>query len=113
MSLYDRRTLLILPLALAACGFQPVYGPGGAAAALRDKVRMDEPDSAETYLLVRNLEDRRGRAAQPEYALSVKVKTDTEGQAITAADETTRYSLVGRAEYSLTRIATGEVIASG
>lgn len=114
MSSFDRRTLLILlPAALAACGFTPVYGPGGNGERLRGRVRVAAPDSTDSYLLVRNLEERLGRAAQPAYALSFTLITDTQGQAITAANETTRYSIVGRVDYALKSLASGDVVASG
>lgn len=114
MSSFDRRTLLILlPAALAACGFTPVYGPGGTGGRLRGKVRVDAPGTTDSYLLVQNLEDRLGRAAQPEYQLSFKLATDTQGQAITASNETTRYSIVGRVDYALKSLGSGDIVASG
>ncbi|MDK3017669.1 LPS assembly lipoprotein LptE [Pseudodonghicola flavimaris] len=114
MSSLDRRSLLILPLALAACGFTPVYGPGGTGRALRGRVRVQEPDSPDEYMLVRTLEDRLGRPnSAPGYELRFVLSTDTEGQAVTATNETTRYSLVGRVDYTLTALDTGTVVASG
>ena len=42
MSLLNRRFLIALPLlVLAACGFQPVYGPGGTGTALQNAVQVD------------------------------------------------------------------------
>ena len=35
-------------LALAACGFQPVYGPGGSGTALQNAVQVDAPDDAQS-----------------------------------------------------------------
>ncbi|GHG82264.1 LPS assembly lipoprotein LptE [Pseudodonghicola xiamenensis] len=115
MSSLDRRSLLILPLAaLAACGFTPVYGPGGAGRALRDRVRVQEPDSPDEYLLVRTLEDRLGRGgATARYGLSFTLRTQTKGQSLTVTNETTRYSLVGKVDYTLTALETGQVVASG
>ncbi|MDX2484344.1 MAG: LPS assembly lipoprotein LptE [Pseudodonghicola sp.] len=113
MSSFDRRSLLILPLALAACGFTPVYAPGGTGSALRARVQVQEPDSPDEYVLVRTLEDRLGRATVPAYQLSYKLSTETEEQAITATNETTRYSLVGQADYTLTALETGTIVASG
>lgn len=61
-----RRFLLALPLlALAACGFEPVYGPGGAGAALQNRVLVDAPEDRFGYFLVREVESRLGRAATP------------------------------------------------
>ncbi|TDK46217.1 LPS assembly lipoprotein LptE [Antarcticimicrobium luteum] len=113
MSSFDRRSLLILPLALAACGFTPVYGPGGNGSALRGLVLVQEPDSPDEYILVRRLEDSLGRAQAPAYDLSYTLATETEGQAVTATNETTRYSLVGRLDYVLTARDGGTVVASG
>ena len=113
MSSFDRRSLLILPLALAACGFTPVYGPGGTGAALRGQVQVQEPDSPDDYVLTRTLEDRLGRASAPAYALGYTVSTETEGQAVTSTGETTRYSLVGTVDYVLTALDGGAVVASG
>ena len=63
MSLFDRRTLLLLPLARPACGFEPVYAPGGAGSALNGNVAVSAPNSTDSYLLVQNLEQRLGRSA--------------------------------------------------
>ena len=119
MSLFSRRTLLISPLAfglvlaLSACGFTPVYAPGGTASALRGKVEVAEPDTVNGYLLVQNLEERLGRPSQPRYSLSLKLGITTQGQAITAANETTRYSMVGRVEYALRDLNGPDIVASG
>ncbi len=103
----------MLPAALAACGFQPVYGPGGTGTALQGRIQVAAPDTEDGYLLVRDLETRLGRAAAPEYRLTYELETWTQGQAVTSANETTRYSVTGRANYALTRIADEKVVASG
>ncbi|MEX0318155.1 MAG: LPS assembly lipoprotein LptE [Ruegeria sp.] len=110
-----RRTLLMLPLALAACGFEPVYAPGGSGAALDGKVQVSAPNSVETYLLVQNLEQRLGRQAGSgaDYNLNVRLNTFRQGQAITATNETTRFTIVGKVRYTLTQIGNGAVVASG
>ena len=113
MSLFSRRILLILPLVLAACGFTPVYAPGGTASALRGKVEIAAPDSVDSYLLVQNLEERLGRPNPTVYQLSLTLATTAQGQAITALNETTRYSVVGKVDYELTQIDGGDVVATG
>ncbi|MCL6284645.1 hypothetical protein M3P21_14000 [Ruegeria sp. 2012CJ41-6] len=113
MSSFNRRTLLMLPLALAACGFSPVYAPGGNADLLNGKIEVSAPTSTDTYLLVRNLEGNLGRAANPDYRLNVSLSTRTQGQAITADNAILRYALAGRVEYSLIRVANGEIVSSG
>lgn len=114
MSSFDRRTLLTLPLvALAACGFTPVYGPGGSGGALHGKVMVAAPDTPDGYFLVRRLEDRLGRAQAPAYDLDLTLALISQGQVITESDEKTRYSIVGTLGYTLTSRATGTVAASG
>lgn len=113
MLLFERRTLLLLPLALAACGFTPVYAPGGTGSALQGKVEVAAPGSVDSYLLVQNLEERLGRADLPAYSLSLILITEAQGQAITASNETTRYSLVGKVDYVLRENAKQDIIASG
>ncbi|WP_164660784.1 LPS assembly lipoprotein LptE [Tropicibacter sp. Alg240-R139] len=115
MSWFNRKFLLMIPLALAACGFQPVYGTGGTASALRGKVEVSAPDNVESYWLVQNLEERLGRSASstPDYSLVVGVATVEQGQAITASNEITRYSIIGAADYTLTDSASGQIVASG
>lgn len=113
MSSFDRRTFLLMPLALAACGFTPVYGPGGTGTALQGKVLVDAPGDQDGYLLVRNLEQRLGRAAAPDYRLGYELATEQQGQAVTSAGEITRYSIIGTAQYTLRRLADDTILASG
>ncbi|AVO38308.1 LPS assembly lipoprotein LptE [Pukyongiella litopenaei] len=105
--------LLALAPALAACGFTPVYAPGSTASTLRGRVEVAPPETASAYLLVEELEDRLGRAATPAYRLGFVLRTDQQGQAITASSEITRYSIVGRVAYELRPIGSDNVLASG
>lgn len=114
MSLFKRRSLLLLPFALAACGFTPVYGPVGTGAALRGQVQVQEPSTREGYLLTRQLEDRLGRGGDAaRYALDLSLVTDEEGLAINAAGDITRFNLIGRATYALRDTTTGAILTSG
>ncbi len=125
MSLPDRRKFLTSLLALSfgasltACGFEPVYGPGGAASALRERVVIQSPETigaptdVDAYYLVRQLETRLGRATAPTYRLDLTLDTREVGQAITADGDITRYSLTGQASYSLVRLSDGQIAASG
>ncbi|MDA7966760.1 LPS assembly lipoprotein LptE [Ruegeria sp.] len=115
MSSFDRRTLLLMPLALAACGFEPVYAPGGSGSALFGRVAVSEPNTTDSFMLVQNLEQRLGRSAQSgdEFGLDVNVSTVTRAAAITTTNETNRYTIDGRANYTLRSNETGQVLASG
>lgn len=114
MSLPSRRLMLALPLlALAACGFQPVYGPGGTGTALKNSVAVDAPDDAFSYTLVREIETRLGRPAAAKYGLALAVTTSQEGLAIDSADNTRRYNLIGKADFALRDLGTGQIVSSG
>ena len=113
MSSLNRRFLLALPLALAACGFTPVYAPGGTGAALRGKVTIVAPESEEGYLILRNVEERLGRAQANVYRLTLTPVLERQGQAITEAGEITRFSIIGRVSYELRLTSDDSLLASG
>lgn len=110
---------LITSLVVSACGFTPVNTPGGTGDALYGEVVIafpDLPDSTgdrNAYFLVRDLEQRLGRTSSGNYQLDLTLATRTEGQAITADNSITRYSIIGSVGYSLTRQSDGTVMASG
>jgi len=100
-------------LLLAACGFSPVYGPGGSGAALQDRVLVSELDTRDGYLLVRQLEDRLGRASgEVPYALDLKLDTRIEGLGIDRLGNTNRFNIVGEVDYSLHLRADQSVVLS-
>ena len=114
MSLYSCRTLLALPLALAACGFSPVYGPEGTGTRLRGQVLVQEPSTQAGYLLTRHLETRLGRSGSAaRFALDLEIATEEEGLAVNAAGDTTRFNMTGRVGYVLRDTTTGTVVTSG
>ncbi len=113
MSLSDRRTILLSFAALAGCGFTPVYGPGGAAATLRGRIRMDSPKDQAGFQLVRRLEERLGPAEAPVYALSASIALREDGIGITRDQVTTRYQLAGTVDFRLSDVATGKRVTSG
>ena len=96
----------------AACGFQPVYGPGGTGTLLQNRVLIDKPSDREGFLLVRHLEDRLGRTADPAYALSIKLDVTLEDRAIDPDGDIRRFHLIGSALYTLKDSASGAVIRS-
>ena len=113
MSLFDRRAILGLPLALAACGFTPVYGPGGTGSRLQNNVEIVDPDTRDTFLLTRRLEERLGRTSTPVYKLTLTVDTEEEDLAIDREGNISRFNLLGRADYALIEQATGRTVTSG
>lgn len=104
-----------MPFALAACGFQPVYAPGGSGSELYGKVAVSAPNTVDSFLLVQNLEQQLGRSATSggAYKLDVSVSTQIRAAAITTTNETNRYSIDGQAQYALRSNETGQIVASG
>ena len=101
----DRRIALLGLLALAGCGFTPVYGPGSTARALRDSVQITAPETVEGYRLLQALRDRLGDSTGTAYDLSVTLDISEVAAATTPDGSTTRYTLPGRASYVLTTLA--------
>ncbi len=115
MSSSDRRSVLALlaALPLAACGFTPVYGPGGSGDRLRGQIEMEAPGNQLAFSLVSRLEDRLGRAATAPYRLDYRITTSQSALAITDADEINRINITGTVAFSVTEAATGRVVQSG
>ena len=115
MSSLDRRTLLMmLPLAVSACGFTPVHAPSKNGAVLNDNVLVDAPEDREGYVLVRALEDRLGRGGDAAgFSLSVDVEISSDPLAVTATGATTRVGLVATADYALRRISDNQTLLKG
>ncbi|WP_223425013.1 LPS assembly lipoprotein LptE [Tateyamaria pelophila] len=103
---------LVLILLVTACGFEPVYGPGGTGTALQNRVLVDRPVDRAGYLLVRQLEDRLGRTGDPAFTLSVDLSLVQDNRAIDPDGEIRRYQLVGTAFYTLRDSGTGEVVST-
>lgn len=101
MSLYSRRWVLIAGLALAGCGFTPVYGPSGVAAGLKGSVAVETPTNKDDFDLVKQLELRLGVADVAKYRLSYSLSVSRDGVGVTPAQEIIRYNLVGKVNFSL------------
>ncbi len=106
----SRRAILLAPLALAACGFTPIYGRGSAAEALRGKIAFSAVDSRLTYQFNEELENRLGRTQTAVFRLDVTLSVSSKGLAITQNNAITRYNLTGIAAFTLTRISDDTVV---
>jgi len=115
MSLSDRRTFLALLAAapLAACGFTPVYGPGGAGNVLRNRIQIAAPDTRLAFQLVARFEERLGRADTPDYMLVYDLETSARGIAVTGTDNITRINLTGTLAYRVTEAGSNLQVAAG
>ncbi len=110
---WSRRTFLALPILLAACGFTPVYGPGGSGAALLGTVQVQELRTRDGFLLVQRLEERLGRPTLPAYTLSLDLSTQQAGLAVDPEGDIERFDVIGSVAFRLERIDDGAIVASG
>lgn len=112
----DRRKFLALSglFALAACGLEPVYGPGGGGTRLSGQVRPAAPETTPDYILVRELETRLGRAgAAAPYALDYQTSVVEERMAISTSNVTTRFNVIGSVAYQLKDARSGITLHEG
>lgn len=113
MSSSDRRAVVLSLLALGGCGFTPVYGPGGGAEALRGRIAFDEPNDRMGFVLVRQLETRLGRPADPAYRLSARIRMGDERIAVTSEGVTNRYQILGLVDFAVRDARTNRRLTSG
>ncbi|MDW3224029.1 MAG: LPS assembly lipoprotein LptE [Paracoccaceae bacterium] len=112
MSLFSRNILFVVPLMLAACGFTPVYAPGGTGAQFQNNISVQAPTTRDGFLLTQRLEQRLGRAANAPYTLNYTVRSSAANLAVDTEGSVTRFNLIGVANYSLIETSTGRVVAS-
>ena len=110
---YNRRTFLISAVALAGCGFTPVYGPHGVGRSLIGQVEIESPADTNTYNLVSYLEQRLGRGDTARYGLTYSLSTREEGLAVTESQTIVRYNVVGELSFAVRDLDTNVVVTSG
>jgi LPS-assembly lipoprotein len=104
--------LLAAALGLGACGFQPVYGPGAPANALRGRVAVDPPGTRVGFFFAGRIEERLGRAEAAEFRLGATIRQDVRELTLTGSGGRERVAFEGVAEYRL-RGPGGQVLTSG
>ncbi len=113
MLLSSRRSFVLTFAALAGCGFRPAYAPGGPAEGLRGRVSVQPPKDVNDFTLLKRLEERLGRPQASRYILNYQLDLSESGLAISPTQEITRFHIVGKARFSLTDTANGQVVKSG
>jgi LPS-assembly lipoprotein len=114
-----RRRLLSLLAALpivsvsAACGFQPLYGGGSAAAAMRGRIAVAAIEGAAGLVLRERLVARLGGAAAPTHRLEVALAFEQQGVALTQENVTIRFEVVGVAVFRLLPAAGAQPVVTG
>jgi LPS-assembly lipoprotein len=103
-----------LALALTGCGFSPVYGPGSTGETLDGTVFVQQAGGALGFMLTQSLQNRLGPPGDtPRYRLTTSISTSSERVAVTTAQSTNRFNLIGVVNYTLTDIATGAIRTQG
>lgn len=108
----SRRAALFGCLALAGCGFEPVFGERGAALPLRGAIQVDEPQNRNEFLLNEQIELRLGRSTAPRYGLNVVLSIEEEGLAITESNDIERFNLIGVANFVLRDLTSNTPVIS-
>ena len=113
MSWLNRSLLLAIPLALAACGFTPAFGPAGPATALRGSVALADTNTRDGFEFIKRMEERLGRASTARFDLDYRIATKQARLGFTTDGAITRYNLMGSVTWTLKDRATGAVLAKG
>jgi LPS-assembly lipoprotein len=106
---------LLLALALAGCGLQPMYAGGGSGAVAQGLAAVEVPAiEGRAGWLVRNaLRDQlapSGTTAAPRYRLDVLLDDRLEGLGLLTDDTVGRERRTLRARYQLVDLSTGSVL---
>lgn len=102
-------------MALAGCGFTPLYATPGNVGGLR-AVLVDAPAHSRTgYLLRQQLDDELGRdpAAAPAYRLGFTVDERRYPRGVRVNNVANRYEIQLNIAYTLTDAGTGRVLLTG
>ena len=108
----------LLPIALSACGLQPMYAGGGSGAVAQGLAGIDvSPIEGKAGWLVRNaLVDRLGAAGgkegggTPRYRLDIRLDDKLEGLALLSDDTIGRERRTLRARYQLIDLSDGRIV---
>jgi LPS-assembly lipoprotein len=102
--------MLVSLLGLAGCGFAPIYG---AENGFRGLVSYQIDQSVAGFRLRERLEDRLGRSAAPQYVLKTTVRSSERAAAVAQDGDTSRFNIVGSANWSLVSLADDQQLDAG
>jgi LPS-assembly lipoprotein len=103
---------ILLPLALAACGLQPLYGGGGAGAVATTLagVEVAPIEGKAGWLMTNALGDRLRSEGAAAYRLEVRLQDTISGLGVRRDDSVARERRSLRARYQLVDAASGQVV---
>ncbi len=101
-------------LALAGCGFTPLYGAPGVTSKLAT-IKVIAPDGRTGFLVRQHLEDAfaTSRGAPATYAMRLQLSEARYPRGIRTDNVATRYEYVITADYSLANQPAGDVAKKG
>ncbi len=94
-------------LGLGACGFAPVYGPGGAASELSGALSFKTPETELGFRVSSALQDRLGSAETAKYEVTITLSETQSEAAVTADGDTNRFDLTGIGNWQATPSSGG------
>tara|TARA_R110002051_G_scaffold271530_1_gene331986 strand:+ start:21632 stop:22135 length:504 start_codon:yes stop_codon:yes gene_type:complete len=97
----SRRSVLLGALTLSGCGLAPVYGTQGTATPLRGAIAVTAPETVAGYRLRARFTERFGHVGEARYFLVVTMTQAPTPATITTDGDTTRFNLVGTANWTL------------
>jgi LPS-assembly lipoprotein len=113
-ALPPRRAVLAGLIALAGCGFSPVYAPRSQGAALSNDVTVVQSGGSFGFALTQALQNRLGPPGPaPRFRLTTQLSTSRESVAVTTAQSINRFNLIGNVRYTLTQTGTGNAVILG
>ena len=100
--------LALAALALAGCGFTPLYGRPGVGTTL-SSVQVSAPTGRAGQLMREHLDDALSRDAglKPQYRMDLQISEQRYPRGIRVDNVATRYEYVLTAAYTLVSTATG------
>jgi LPS-assembly lipoprotein len=110
---WSRRSVMLAALALAGCGFSPVYGPDGVGRKFFGQIRSADPKTPDDFSFAGRIAEQMGPDSNPRFELGYRLRIAVVPQAITPDEITTRYALNGSADFVLTESASGRVVTRG
>jgi LPS-assembly lipoprotein len=107
-------TIALCALALAGCGFTPLYATPGLSSSL-SAVDVVAPQGRVAFLMRQDLDDALGRdkGAAPQWRLDLNLTQARDPRGLRLDDVAERYALTVTVDYTLTNVATGEKVHTG
>lgn len=106
----SRRLACLGLLALAGCGFAPIYGDGGA---VRGIYAFETDETIIGFRMAGRFAERLGPTDAAQFTLRASVTTSQRAASITSGGDTSRLNVFGAARWALTDNTTGLEVEAG